>query len=103
MNEQHTPGPWEWDTSPVDYDPEQEAPWLVSAGSSKYPDCAILQGNIKCHSHANARLIAAAPEMLDALRRAVLALAFAAESSKAMQDDYEAVSAAIEKATGASA
>lgn len=39
-------------------------------------------------------------EMLDALRRAALALAFAAESSPAMRDDYEAVSAAIAKATG---
>ncbi len=50
---------------------------------------------------ANARLMAAAPDMLTALRRASLALAFAAESSAAMQDDYEAVSAAIAKATGA--
>ena len=52
-------------------------------------------------AEANANLIAAAPEMLDALRRAVLALAFAAETSPAMHDDYEAVSAAIKKATGA--
>lgn len=47
----------------------------------------------------NARLIAAAPDMLAALRRAVLALAFAAESSPAMRDDYNAVSEAIAKAT----
>ena len=39
-------------------------------------------------------------DLLDALRRASLALAFAAESSPAMQDDYNAVSAAIAKATG---
>jgi hypothetical protein len=51
------------------------------------------------HAAANARLIAAAPDMLQVLRRAALALAFAAESSPAMQDDYEAVSAAIAKAT----
>ena len=37
--------------------------------------------------------------LLLALRRAVLALAFAAESSPAMRDDYEAVSAAIAKVT----
>lgn len=49
----------------------------------------------------DARVIANAPAMLEALRRAVLALAFAAESSDAMRDDYEAVSAAIAKATGA--
>jgi hypothetical protein len=39
-------------------------------------------------------------EMLAALRRAALALAFAAESLPAMRDDYEAVSAAIARATG---
>ncbi len=38
--------------------------------------------------------------MLQALRRAVLALAFAAEKSDAMRDDYNAVSAAIARATG---
>lgn len=48
---------------------------------------------------ANARLIAAAPDMLQALRRAALALAFASEQSEAMRDDYEAVSAAIHRAT----
>jgi hypothetical protein len=42
----------------------------------------------------------AAPEMLAALRRAALALAFAAETSPAMRDDYNAVSEAIAKATG---
>jgi hypothetical protein len=41
-------------------------------------------------------------ELLTALRRAALALAFAAETSPAMQDDYNAVSAAIAKATEAS-
>jgi hypothetical protein len=47
-----------------------------------------------CNSH---------DDMLAALRRAVLALAFAAESSPTMRDDYNAVSAAISKATGAPA
>ena len=37
-------------------------------------------------------------EMLTAMRRAVLALAFAAETSNAMKDDYNALSAAIAKA-----
>ena len=37
-------------------------------------------------------------EMLTAMRRAVLALAFAAEKSRAMQDDYQALSNAITKA-----
>lgn len=49
----------------------------------------------------DAHLVSAAPAMLQALRRAVLALAFAAETSPAMRDDYNAVSDAIAKATGA--
>ena len=51
--------------------------------------------------HPDARLIEAAPIMLAALRRAALALAFAAKTSRTMQDDYNAVSAAISAATGA--
>jgi hypothetical protein len=54
----------------------------------------------KAKYEANASLIEAAPDMLKALRRAVLALAFAAENSPAMRDDYNAVSEAIAKATG---
>ncbi len=38
-------------------------------------------------------------ELLAALRRASLALSYAADSSDAMRDDYRAVCAAIEKAT----
>jgi hypothetical protein len=53
-------------------------------------------------THPDMRLIAAAPAMLLALRRAVIALAFAAENSAAMRDDYLAVSDAIAKATGES-
>ena len=39
-------------------------------------------------------------DMLVAMRRAVLALAFAGETSPTMKDDYNALSLAIEKATG---
>ena len=45
------------------------------------------------------RLNQANKELVAALRRAALALAFASESSPAMRDDYIAVCAAIEKAT----
>jgi len=91
-------------------------PWRVSQRSNNMID--ILHGDRQpgaitaalcrvqarqswiAEAEANARLIAAAPDMLQALRRAALALAFAAESSPAMMDDYKAVSAAIERATG---
>jgi len=52
--------------------------------------CDALQRDL---SAAQARI----KELEEALRRAVLALAFAAESSPAMQDDYNAVSAALKK------
>lgn len=62
MNEiKHTPGPWHWDDTVWDYDPEQQAPWLVD-GRGDW----ILCGDIKCNE-PNARLIAAAPDMADVL------------------------------------
>jgi hypothetical protein len=96
MIAQHTPGPWRYvcaNPSPT------TGEHLISGAKPGYlaevRDCG--SGDVR----ANALLIAAAPDMLQALRRAVLALAFSAESSEAMRDDYEAVSAAIAKATGA--
>lgn len=93
MSAAHTPGPWaarEWSrharTTVVVDDP--------TAGVTGVRVIA------ECETEADARLIAAAPAMLKALRRAAIALAFAAESSPAMRDDYEAVSAAIARATG---
>jgi len=66
MTTQHTPGPWKWDGNPCDYDPDQEAPWLVDSNDSFPP---ILGGTIKCQSQADARLIAAAPELLEAIQK----------------------------------
>jgi hypothetical protein len=54
----HTPGAWEWDGNVWDYNPEQEAPWLVNQDGDR-----ILSGEIKCHKEADAHLIAAAPEL----------------------------------------
>lgn len=86
----HTPGPWRY----VD----------------GYFDCDVWAGNKKVLSYerhptdedrANARLMAAAPELLEACRVAVMALAAAAERDPAFNRDYEAVSAAIASATEA--
>lgn len=54
-------------------------------------------------NEADAVLIAAAPDLLDALRRSVLALSWAAEKEPAFQSAYEAADAAIAKATGGAA
>jgi hypothetical protein len=67
MSGQHTPGPWEWDDTVWSYDPEQQAPWLIQAGGRMD---RVLGGQITCNE-ADARLIAAAPELLDALKEMV--------------------------------
>lgn len=104
--DKHTPGPWFVNTAggAKAGQPFKIDEFFVYAPNTQ-DDTAICADVIdpvtQEPSEANARLIAAAPDMLAALRRAVLALAFAAETSPAMRDDYKAVSAAIEKATGA--
>ena len=67
MSAQHTPGPWKWDGTPWDYDAENEAPWVVT---DDVKEVRVLSGSIRCNKE-NARLIAAAPELLAALQLAV--------------------------------
>jgi hypothetical protein len=103
-----TPGPWHLTVGAsgvegvrVSFRIDANPQISIASGQSQEhlgEDCGSRILEAECI--ANARLIAAAPDMLAALRRAVLALAFAAETSPAMRDDYEAVSAAIAKATG---
>lgn len=98
----HSPGPWqlqEWTVRDSDGAIEGGGLQVVDANGHTIT-AGTYEGSTDTEE-ADARLIAAAPDMLQALRRAVLALAFAAESSAAMRDDYNAVSAAIAKATGA--
>lgn len=65
-----TPGPWEWDGSVWDYNPEQEAPWLMAPAPIRRP---IIQGEVNC-SFANANYIAAAsPDVVAHLCRIALA------------------------------
>lgn len=64
----HTPGPWEWDGKVWGYDSDNEAPWLVQAPWTDTQSKNVLTGSIKCGSEADARLIAAAPCLLEALR-----------------------------------
>lgn len=60
----HTPGPWRDNGDPTMDDPSEEYHEIVG-GRGCYPDGFALTGYI---STANARLIAAAPELLEALR-----------------------------------
>ena len=59
----YTPGPWEWDAPVWDCDAELDVPWLVDGNGEP-----VLSGEIKCSSQANARLIAASPELEKALQ-----------------------------------
>lgn len=81
-----------------------QAPWTVRRGqltttiydAREYPVALALP---RPERAANARLISAAPDMLDALRKAVLALAHAYESTAMYKQECEVCDAAIKKAT----
>lgn len=65
--QQLAPWPWRWDDTPWEkYDPMERAPWLVDA-----EDNPVLSGQISCKDEAHGRAIAAAPELVEALRIAL--------------------------------
>lgn len=98
MNAKHTPGPWEWDGSVWNYDSENEAPWLVQGGSDHR--VFVLLGSIKANKEADARLIAAAPELLEALQ--IMVKQFTKTPSTLADTEARGKAhAAIAKATGA--
>jgi len=73
MTNQHTPGPWTA-IGPAVYFPAHTNP--METGGFDISNCP--------HSEANARLIATAPELLEALQEALAALA----DNVGMQDTY---------------
>ena len=106
----HTPGPW----GLVYYAKGAHLPIpigehktiAVFADGPQRGDVAYMQHGLYGDDQAlaTARLIAAAPDMLAALRKAVLALAHASETAPGLYvEAYEEVSAAITEATGESA
>lgn len=100
-----TPGPWEWDGNVCSYDPENEAPWLVQA-PWQTSFGRILHGSINCENEANARLITAAPDLLEALEIAVSLIdgdLIGTEWKKACYDFVQKAKPAITKALGGEA
>ena len=96
MNTNHTPGPWEWDAEPG------HGVWVSSedVGICQVDfDRALTDADYK----ANARLIAAAPDLLDAAQTAYKAM-IAAELSDSSRAEWESsiakLNQAIAKATG---
>jgi hypothetical protein len=74
MNTKHTPGPWKYDRY-----------GYIESPSTGLPICSMQPaGNLeaKARQRANAALIAAAPDMLAALREAWNVLCYAAQESE---------------------
>ena len=95
----HTPGPWVWDSTVWDYDPKDDAPWLVTEASGD----RVLCGEIQCHSEADAHLIAAAPDLLAVVEAMAFELNLhlsAGNASPFSSDTTLKARAAITKATG---
>ena len=106
----HTPGPWSIYGKPGDY-PGIEAGQIpfsvvVFGFPDEYHPCGI-QGRDSNEMQANARLIAAAPDLLEALRTCVAVIEIqqrfcesTAEGKAAWDETLDHARAAIAKATG---
>lgn len=96
MSAAHTPGPWVVEDLPAD-------PYIVYAGGihgngERRQVCVTANGFFGCdESIANARLISAAPELLEALRLCLHAVCLAGWEGDL---SAEKARAAIAKATG---
>lgn len=102
MNTEHTPGPWCWDDNDAlpwtDYDKTDHAPYLINANGR-----IVMSGDdIRINNAANAHLIAAAPDLLEALEAMLFSFEELAKVIKPLSSDPVIVSAraAIAKVKG---
>ena len=86
----HTPGPWQWTQH---FDP------TISIYKDGFGQIARLYDSSEGAGKANARLIAAAPDLLDAL----IEIVSADDAHELTQKHIESARAAIAKATGGAA
>lgn len=98
MSTQHTPGPWKWHTPATT---SARHPAYVTSGNRYI--AALYHTDNQGETHPNARLIAAAPELLDALKlcEGNISSLLASTHPKVYGEWLAVVSAAIAKATGA--
>jgi len=94
---EHTPGPWRVDGREIIYDDTSGLPYVV-AKTGLY----VLTPNMDANAEANARLIAAAPDLLEALE-AVLHDSYHQLDSQMTDETERKVLAAIAKAKGETA
>lgn len=105
MTREHTPGPWLFREHATEYPDLKEYTLHAPRGyqepdTGEFKSCGIICGVID--NLPDARLIAAAPDMLDALRDAECELFYASNGSispEAVRDALAKVRAAMVKAT----
>jgi len=93
MNQQHTPGPW-----------EHVGAWIQTADNKKTP---IAIFDFHAATEGNARLISAAPDLLDALQMCIKELGWSSYTDEELTEGRYGIAevliparAAIAKATG---
>lgn len=97
----HTPGPWHWphdsnDLCPVNPDPQHMAVSSILTADGGFGFLGRSSADTLAELDADRRLIAAAPDLLDALKT----LLFAADDSQSYDAALVSARAAIAKAEG---
>lgn len=105
MSAQHTPGPWHWDSDPIKGDPLGRVRYRVTTTGKTVTQCYYSSSDEQ--AEWDARLIAAAPELLQALQITYDALCISYPLHSSDMDKrlaiMEQARAAITKATGGAA
>lgn len=110
MSQKHTPGPWDYDRQLAD-NGDKSTEMIGRGGHINEAVCIIPHDDITDAGYeevkANARLIAAAPELLEALKLCKAELRYYPgdtnkEGDALIDNAYNAAEAAIAKATGGS-
>lgn len=107
---QHTPGPFVFEATPADHDPDLDLPdncpfWIADEGGIGEVIALVLETH-RGQAAANARLFAAAPDLLSALHAITQRYVTLAESGDCgnwnpeEEPEVQAARAAIEKAEG---
>lgn len=87
----HTPGPWKAINGKHSYaDGTGTSEWRVEGGENEFVLAAIIGdvADVRKHAKANARLIAAAPDLLALLEEAVDALADGIETESEYEPEH---------------
>ena len=101
MSNKHTPGPWTITVYPPDDDGAEDLCAYIDGNGTHVSHCMPPDGANKELRDANALLIAAAPEMLEALQEIVAAAD--GDWWEQLDATLEKARAAITKATGGAA